>query len=146
MQEIIQEFVNYFLFVPALLFIWYAFNRVMGHVENTQNKKLVHNFEHLNAVLTYHMETAYETIHKDNILIYSLEGVKPKEEDIDFLGREFVKLTNKLLGPNMLDTMINLYGDEDNLYTVMLFYFNSKFENDEIRQSAIDSIQNGEEE
>jgi len=45
----------------------------------------------------------------------------------------------------MLSTLIDLYGGEESLYTVMLFHFNSKFENDEIRASTIEDIQEGEE-
>lgn len=144
MHEFIQQYVNYLFFVPSLLLVWYGFTRIMEHLDEKENKKLIMDFDHLHAVLTFHMETAYETIHKDNILVYSLDGVKPKESDVDFIAREFVKLTRTLLGPNMLGFLIKLYGDENNLITTMLFYFNSKFESDEIRASAIDNIQNGE--
>jgi hypothetical protein len=145
MNEIILSYVNYLICIPAFLFCWYAFKRIMKYVEGKENLKLVKDFDLYHAILTFHMESAYETIHKDNILVYSLEGVKPKEQDIDMLSRDFVKLTRTLLGPNMLSALIDLYGGEDSLYTIMLFYFDSKFENDEIRSSAITNIQNGEE-
>jgi hypothetical protein len=117
----------------------------MKYLDIREKKKLIRNFDHIHAVLTFHMEGAYETIHKDNILIYSLDGIKPDEKEIDKLSHEFVKLTLKLTGPNMIQTFIDLYGDEETLFFVMLDYFNRKFEDDEIRASALENLQNSEE-
>jgi hypothetical protein len=124
--------------------MWSGFSRIMKYFDQKENKKLIENFDHIHAILSFHMEGAYETIHKDNILVYSLDGVKPSEEDIDGISHEFVKLTLKLAGPNLVEMFIRLYGDDDTLYFVMLDYFNRKFEDDEIRSQAVDTIQNGE--
>jgi hypothetical protein len=120
-------------------------DRYMDHIEHKENKDLIEKFDHMHAVLTFHMDAAYETIHKDNILVYSLDGVKPREEDIDLLSKEFVKLTMKLCGPNIFELMMDLYGDEETLFFVMMDYFSRRFEDDEIRASAIDNIQEGNE-
>jgi hypothetical protein len=132
-------------YVLVFLFFNMGFKRVMDYFDQKENKKLIENFDHIHAILTFHMEGAYETIHKDNILVYSLDGVKPSEKDIDQISHEFVKLTLKLAGPNLVKMFIRLYGDDDTLYFVMLDYFNRKFEDDEIRSQAVDTIQNGEE-
>jgi hypothetical protein len=117
----------------------------MKYLEKKENKKLIEKFDHIHAILTFHMEGSYETIHKDNILIYSLDGVKPDEKEIDKLSHEFVKLTLRLAGPNMIQLFTDLYGDEETLFFVMIDYFNRRFESDEIRSSALENIQNSEE-
>lgn len=132
-----------FYFVLTITIIKSAFNRVMSYFDVKENEKLIEKFVDLHSILSFHMEGSYETIHKDNILIYSLDGVKPNEKDIDKLCHEFVKLTIKLSGPNMIETFIKLYGEEDNLYFVMMDYFNRRFEDDEIRAQAIENIQDG---
>lgn len=136
---------NIIYFSAMYFFIWQAFKRVMQHLDSKENTKFVEKFVDIHAIMVFHMEAAYETIHKDNILVFSLDGVKPNEKDIDHLSHEFIKLTMKLSGANMLGLFEQLYGDDDTLFFVMMDYFNRKFEDDEIRASAIDSIQDGEE-
>lgn len=145
MQELVNIFpwINILYFISVLIAVESIFLKIMKFLEKRENKKLIKDFEHIHAILTFHMDGAYETIHKDNILVYSLDGVKPSEKDIDQISHEFVKLTLKLAGPNLINTFIELYGDEDTLYFVMLDFFNRRFEDDEIRSSAVDTIQNG---
>ena len=145
MHELLVNFpfVNVIYFLVAATLLKSAFSRVMQHVEKKENNILIEKFDHIHAILAFHMDASYETIHKDNILIYSLEGVKPKEEDIDNLTKEFVKLTMKLAGPNMLELFEDLYGDDETLFFVMMDYFTRRLEDDEIRASAIDEIQEG---
>ena len=136
---------NILYFLLILLCSASAFKRVMEHLEKKENVKLVEKFVDIHSILSFHMDASYETIHKDNILVYSLDGVKPNEKDIDHLCHEFVKLTLKLAGPNMIKIFTELYGEDDNLFFVMMDYFNRRFEDDEIRASAVDTIQEGEE-
>jgi hypothetical protein len=44
----------------------------------------------------------------------------------------------------MLGLFEDLYGDDETLFFVMMDYFTRRFEDDEIRASAIDNIQEGE--
>jgi len=134
---------NLFYFIIVCSLSWKAFKHTMKFLEDKENTKIIEKFIDIHSILSFHMDASYETIHKDNILVYSLEGVKPDEKDIDFLAREFVKLTIKLSGPNMMNLFVKLYGTEDNLYFVMMDYFNRRFEDDEIRNATIDSIQEG---
>ncbi len=151
MQELISPFVNVLYFLLTALFLSLAFKRVMAHLDKKEdrklsenNQKLIENFDHIHAILSFHMEGAYETVHKDNILTYSLDGTKPDEKEIDKISKEFIKLTMRLAGPNMLGVFVDLYGDEDALFFVMLDYFNRRFEDDEVRAQAMDDIQNQE--
>jgi hypothetical protein len=145
MQEFLVNFpyVNVIIILLAATLFKSSFKRIMQHVEKKANTALIEKFDHVHAILAFHMDASYETIHKDNILVYSLDGVKPKEEDIDNLTKEFVKLTMKLAGPNMLGLFEDLYGDDETLFFVMMDYFTRRFEDDEIRASAIDNIQDG---
>ncbi len=150
-EMMLPELVNVLYFLLTVLVLSFGFRRVMVYLEKQEdtkrvksNKKLIETFDHIHAVLTFHMDRAFETVHQDNILIYSLEGTKPSEDEINALGHEFVKLTLKLSGPNIVETFIDLYGDEDTLFFVMLDYFNRRFEEDEIRAQAVENIQNTE--
>lgn len=146
MQELFTQYpwINIFYFIIGLSFVKLIFNNIMKHLEAKENTKLVEKFDHYNAILVYHMEAAYDTIHKDNILVYSLDGLKPSEEDINKISHDHVKLTLRLAGPNMMDLFLKLYGGEDTLYFTIMDYFDRRFEDDEIRTSAIESIQDEE--
>jgi len=146
MKEILlsNQIVIISCFLLFCIFASKAFKIFMGHFTSKENFKLIKKFVDIHGILSFHMEAAYETIHKDNILVYSLDGLKPNEKDVDKLSHEFVKLTMRLSGPNMLETFTQLYGDEDTFFFVMIDYFNRRFEDDEIRSAAIEDIQNGE--
>lgn len=145
-QEIIniKEILALIPYAILLMFVWRGFKIVMDFFNRKENIKLIEKFDHNHAILSFHMEGAYETIHKDNILVYSLDGVKPNENEIDKISHEFVKLTLKLMGKNIFEAMVKLYGGEETVYFVMLDYFNRRFEDDEIRATTVDNIQNGE--
>jgi hypothetical protein len=86
------------------------------------------------------MEQAYDIVHKDKILIYSLEAIRPDEKDIDKASKEFCKLTIKFLGPMLYRELKNLYGTDDTLLFNIAQYFSSQYENDEIRSTSIDNL------
>jgi hypothetical protein len=95
------------------------------------------------AILDYYMEKAFDIIYKDRILVYSIEGTKPSDEDIKTNTIDFTKLTLKLLGPTLIKEFVFLYGNEETLYLVMAEYFNTKAETDEIKQESINQIMEG---
>lgn len=106
----------------------------------------IKNFADYIAVLEYHLERAYDLIHKDQILTYSLEGTRVRDEDIDKVSEDFVKLVIKLLGPLLYKEFLILYGDTDTFVFNVLEYFNTKYEGDEIRKQALDEVASKEEE
>ena len=106
----------------------------------------VKNFVDYIAVLEYHLNRAYELIHKDQILTYSLDGSRVKEEEIDKVSADFARLVIKLIGPVLYKEFINLYGNDDTFMFTILEYFNRRYEDDEIRKQAIDDIASKEEE
>jgi hypothetical protein len=93
-------------------------------------------FDKYAIVLDYHMAKAYEIVFKDKIFIYSLEGMKIDDKDFNIVSKSFVILVLKLLGPSLKEEFVELYGDEDTLIFNIIEYFNTKFENDEIREKS----------
>lgn len=106
----------------------------------------IKNFADYIAVLEYHLERAYDMVHKDQILAYSLEGTRVREEDIDTVSQDFVRLAIKLIGPLLYKEFVNLYGDTDTFVFNVLEYFNTRYEGDEIRKNSLDEITSKEEE
>jgi len=86
------------------------------------------------------MEKSYDMIHKDRILTYSLEASRLDDTNFNRASKDFVSLVIKLLGPMLYKEFLFLYGDIDTFTFVVLEYFNTRYENDEIRKSSIDEL------
>jgi len=89
------------------------------------------------------MEKSFDIIYKDRILVYSIEGTKPDDDIIKQNSIDFTKLTLKLLGSTLTEEYIYLYGDEETFIFIIVEYFNTKAEHDEIKQASIDQIMEG---
>lgn len=113
-------------------------------IRDTKLGGCITNFESYMAVFVYHMERAYEIIYKERILIYSLEGMKLSESEFQAASKDFATLVLKMIGPNVKEALIDLYGDEETLLFNIMEYFSSKFENDEVYKSSLDNIINKE--
>jgi hypothetical protein len=96
----------------------------------------IKDFDKYIIVLEYHMSRAYEIIYKDKILIYSLEGMKVDDKEFNAASKDYAMLVLKLMGPNLKDEFIELYGNEETLMFNVVEYFNTKFETDEIREKS----------
>jgi hypothetical protein len=76
---------------------------------------IIKNFDSYSAVLQYHMDKAYNIIHKDQILIYSLEATTLPDVEFNKATLDFIKLVEKMLGPTLTKEMIFVYGDYNTL-------------------------------
>jgi hypothetical protein len=92
------------------------------------------------AVLEYHMNKAYEIIHKDRILIYSLEASKLSDGEFEVVTRDFVNLVFKFIGSSLKKDLIKFYGDEDTFTFNIVEYFNTRYEEDSIRKQTIEEM------
>lgn len=112
----------------------------------TNNKKRisdkVKSFDLYISVLEYHMKKAYEIVYKDKIFIYSLEGLKINDQEFNAASKEFVILVFKMIGQKLKEEFEELYGNEETLIFNLIEYFNSSFENDQIREQAKENILN----
>lgn len=86
------------------------------------------------------MEKAYDIIHKDKILIYSLEATKLPDKDFNIYSKEFIRLVFKLLGPVLTSEFLKFFGDYDTFTFYLAEFFNSKYESDEIRKASMENL------
>jgi hypothetical protein len=123
--------------ISALVFIAACGMSVFKHFKRLEYIK---KFSDYRAVLEYHLEKAYDMIHKEHILTYSLEAFRIDDKDYDKISKEFVKLVSKFIGPVLLREFVYLYGDDNTFVFNLLEYFSTKYENDEIRNNALEQI------
>jgi hypothetical protein len=135
----------YYLLLTAITVIIVLFFGLSVY-KHIKRLSCVKNFADYIAVLEYHFNKAYEMVHKDQILVYSLEGSRVKEEEIDTVSQNFARLVIKLIGPVLYKEFVNLYGNDETFMFIILEYFNTRYEGDEIRKQAIDEISSKEEE
>lgn len=102
--------------------------------------QIIKDYADYNAILQIHMEKAYNMIHKERILIYSLEATKVPEEHINVISKDFVNLVIKFLGPQLYKEYLFLFGNYETFVFTLLDYFNTKYENDEIRKDSISDL------
>jgi len=121
----------------AFFIIWKIYNFIIRVIH-------VKNFADYISVLEYHMNKAYELIHKDRILIYSLEATRVPDSDFEAITHDFVKLVLKFLGPSLKEVFIKFFGDENSFIFNMVEYFNTRYEEDAIRKQSMDDISSGE--
>jgi hypothetical protein len=105
---------------------------------------IIKNFDSYSAVLQYHMDKAYNIIHKDQILIYSLEATTLPDVEFNKATLDFIKLVEKMLGPTLTKEMIFVYGDYNTLTFNLAEYFNTRYDEDEIRKSALSEVMESE--
>ena len=57
------------------------------------------------------MEAVYDMVHKDRILVYSLEATRVPEDEINVVSKDFINLVEKMLGPRLRGEFIFLHGN-----------------------------------
>ena len=108
--------------------------------KDKRKERLILNFADYTAVLSFYMEKAYDIIHKDKILIYSLEATKLPDKDFNIYSKEFIRLVFKLLGPVLTSEFLKFFGDYDTFTFYLAEFFNSKYESDEIRKASMENL------
>lgn len=108
--------------------------------ENFRKYKFIKNFDLYVAVLIYFMEKSYNIIHKDRLLIYSLEAMKVNEEDFVQISKDFANLTINLMGPKIHKEFSDFFGNEEVFLFNLIEFFNTKYEEDEIRKTATSNL------
>jgi hypothetical protein len=133
MKEIIFLSIAIIVFIAS---IFVAFRKK----DDRKIERIIQNFVAYESLLKYFMEKAYDLIYKEEIMIYSIEAMGMKEEDIDKVAKKFTKLVLKFLGPRLVSEFSYLYGNDETLFLQIADYFNSKYESDEIRKSSIEEL------
>ena len=110
-----------------------------------RRSQFVRDFTQYISVLEFHMEKAYDIIHKDRILVYSLDAVSLTDVEFNKATEDFGRLVIKLLGPMLFKEFVFLYGNEATFSFNIMEYFNTRYEDDEIRKSSLENIAEQEE-
>ena len=100
----------------------------------------IKNFPSYATAINYYLEKAYEIIHKDRMLVYSLEATRVPDEDFNRITKDFINLVFKLIGPKLTEEFTYVYGDLDTFIFNITEFFNTKYEEDEIRRDALTAM------
>ena len=137
---ILISVISFIVFIILLYnFILYTINRRIPFFQ-----RYIVEFDSYIKVLDYHLTKAYDVIYKDRILVYSIEATKLNEKEFSVVAKDFLTLVLKMLGPNLVKEFLILYGNEKTFFFNITEYFNTKFEDDEIRKTATMNISNTE--
>jgi hypothetical protein len=130
------------IIITGVMFLASAIGGFFSHSFLKQRKmeNFVKNYESYLALLQFHMDKAYEIIHKDQILVYSIEATTLTDKDFHKASVDFINLVIKLLGPALTKEMTALYGDYDTLVFNFAEYFNRRYDEDEIRKKSISDM------
>ena len=135
---------NYFFLGINIIFIFIIIYLICILYKKLIIINQIKSFSNYVTVLEYYINRAYEIIHKDRILIYSLEGMHIKEDEFSTISQDFIKLVIKLIGPNLYMEFKSLYGNEETFIFNLIEFFNTRYEEDEIRKHSLDNITNQE--
>jgi hypothetical protein len=105
-----------------------------------KRETMMTNFESYLAVLQYHMEKSYNMVHKDQILVYSLEATTLPDAEYNKASFDFIKLVEKLLGPTLIKEIVFLYGNYDTFVFNLAEFFDTRYDEDEIRKTSVDDM------
>ena len=132
------------IFFGIIVFSICFFYGLRSILDYKQKGRVIKDFTDYTAVLQFHMNKAYDMIHKDRILVYSLEATKVPEEQVNVISKDFITLTEKLLGPRLHKEFIFLYGNYETLAFTMAEYFSTRYEDDAIRKDSIAEMMESE--
>jgi len=104
---------------------------------NLTNQYIVVNkHKNYSELFVYFLDTAYDSVYKDQIMPYTASGYRPSEEDLETIKRNFVKLTRGLMGKNVEKYLVNFFGSEQILTTNILMFLSARMDNDELMEYA----------
>lgn len=110
------------------------------YLNNKKRSEMIKEYTNYMAVLHFNLEKAYDIIHKDQILIYSIEATALNDGQFHKATTDFILLVKKLLGPRLLKEFIYLYGDYETFAFNLAEYFSTKYDKDEIRSSSVSNF------
>lgn len=109
-------------------------------VNEIKRIKYIESFDLYLSVLDFHMKKAYDIIYKDKLMIYSVEATKVSESQFNTYSKDFVTLVLLFIGPKFQKEFSNMYGDEETFFFNLIDYFNSRYESDEVRETATNEL------
>jgi len=133
----------YILFVLVIcwFFLLLIVKTILGEF---RTRNFVKSFTTYHGILKYYMDKAFDLIYKDRILVYSLEGTKLSEEELNKTSKDFIQLVLKFIGPKLTSELVRFFGDFDTLLFNIADYFNTRYEEDSIREESLNSLSESE--
>jgi len=129
---------NMLIFIFFIIVIGFFAYRSLFYMK--KRERMIIQFPEYSSLLKLHMEKAYDMIHKDHILTYSLEASRLSDKEYNISLRAFIKLVEKMLGKGLCKEFIFLYGDYDTFVFNLAEYFVSLYDSDAIRETAMENI------
>lgn len=130
----------YNIILGILLIIIIGFFSARSILHMRKNERMIIQFPEYSSLLLYHMEKAYEMIHKDQILTFSLEASTLPDQEYDVSIKQFVNLVQKMIGKRLCKEFIFLYGNYDTFVFNLAEYFVSRYDSDAIRETAMENV------
>jgi len=125
------------IIIPLVICFFFGLKAILN---DKQKNRMIKDFTDYISVLQFHMEKAYDMIHKDRVLVYSLEATKVPEEQINIASKDFITLVQKLIGPRLLKEFVFLYGNYETFAFILAEYFSTRYEDDEIRKTSMNDM------
>jgi len=138
MSLLIKDIIYIIIILATISGVFFIALKYMG---DKRRQYMIKNFPDYLVALEYHQEKAYDMIHKDRILIYSAEGVKLDDDEFAVISKDYANLVFQFMGETLTEELISVYG-LDALTLNMMEYFNSRYEDDEIRKNSVESLMN----
>ena len=94
--------------------------------------------KHKNYLEIFHhfIDITYDSVQKDQVMIFSASSMKPTSEILETIKRNFVKLCLDLMGPKIKNDLSIFFGEDEILIRNMLVQLQAKIDNDEILDFA----------
>lgn len=127
-----------FLSIIFISILFFIINCIK--INNHFNIMRIKNFDQYLLVLYFFMEKCYDIIYKEYFLVYSSEGMRVNDEQFLEASKKFVSFVIKMIGPNLRESYISFYGDEQTFYFNLMEFFNHKYETDEIFKATSEKI------
>ena len=130
----------YLIFGICFVLFLLCLSMIKTYLNQKQLNYFIKNFTDYITLLNYHMEKAYQIVHKDKMLIYSVEAIKIDDQQFNQYAKEFAILVMQLLGPTLEKEFNKFYGNEETFYFNLIEYFNTQYEDDGIRESSVANL------
>jgi len=136
----------FFVSVAVVIFLFVlSYRLITSFLENKKVYQIISNFESYNAALQFIMKKSYDITYKDKLLVYSMEATRINDKQFGVVSKDFANLTLKIMGPRLRKEFLYMFGDEETLFFNLVDYFNTTYENDEIRKDQQEKLMNSEE-
>lgn len=136
----------YFLILVGIVIVSFCFSiifisiQIRNYIKDKHEINKINQAENYLVLLDRVMDKSYQMVYKNDILPYSIDAYELGENQYNSTLRNYINLVWKFLGPNLRENLVDFFGDEQSLILNISEYFNTRYENDEIRKSSMDNM------